>query len=202
MKHILNDLTEQEKNAIREQHTGGMKVINENFSKLINSKLGDSKPLVAEQTELGRIGNAAEIYGQAGNAIWQSLPIVSLFHIMKSATTGDANSVSKVLDQEKNRLGQHYDTLKNAITQGDIAKTMSNMVKSISTFTQPYIEQMKSGMGNQPTPSTPSTPTKGSSATGGGKLPTGVKPTIKQQQRVSNVPVTEPSDRNTPNGVM
>jgi hypothetical protein len=32
------------------------------------------------------------------------------------------------------------------------------MVKSISTFTQPYIEQMKSGMGNQPTPSTPSTP--------------------------------------------
>jgi hypothetical protein len=158
MKHLLNNMTESEKNAIREQHSGGMKVINENFSKLINSKLGDSKPLVAEQTELGRMGNAAEIYGQAGNAIWQSLPMVSLFNIMKSATTGDANSVSKVLDQEKNRLGQHYDTLKNAITQGDIAKTMSNMVKSISTFTQPYIEQMKSGMGNQPTPSTPSTP--------------------------------------------
>jgi hypothetical protein len=27
MKHILNDLSEQEKNSIREQHTGGMKVI-------------------------------------------------------------------------------------------------------------------------------------------------------------------------------
>jgi hypothetical protein len=51
MKHILNNLTEEEKNAIREQHTGGMKVITENFSKLINSKLGDSKPLVAEQTK-------------------------------------------------------------------------------------------------------------------------------------------------------
>jgi len=51
MKHILNDLTEQEKNAIREQHTGGMKVIIENFSKLTNSKLGDSKPLVAEQIQ-------------------------------------------------------------------------------------------------------------------------------------------------------
>ena len=49
MKHILNDLTEQEKNAIREQHTGGMKVMTENFSKLINSKLGDSKPLVNEE---------------------------------------------------------------------------------------------------------------------------------------------------------
>ena len=53
MKHILNDLTEQEKNSIREQHTGGMKVMTESFSKLINSKLGDSKPLVSEQTKDG-----------------------------------------------------------------------------------------------------------------------------------------------------
>jgi hypothetical protein len=51
MKHILNNLTEQEKNAIREQHSGGMKVMTEKFSKLINSKLGDSKPLVAEQIQ-------------------------------------------------------------------------------------------------------------------------------------------------------
>jgi hypothetical protein len=49
MKHILNNLTEEEKNSIREQHTGGMKVMTENFSKLLNSKLGDSKPLVNEQ---------------------------------------------------------------------------------------------------------------------------------------------------------
>jgi hypothetical protein len=39
MKHILNDMSEQEKNSIREQHSGGMKVMTENFSKLINSKL-------------------------------------------------------------------------------------------------------------------------------------------------------------------
>jgi len=51
MKHILNNLSEEEKNAIREQHAGGMKVMTENFSKLINSKLGDSKPLVSEQME-------------------------------------------------------------------------------------------------------------------------------------------------------
>jgi hypothetical protein len=49
MKHLLNDMTEKEKNAIREQHTGGMTVMTENFSKLLNSKLGDSKPLVSEQ---------------------------------------------------------------------------------------------------------------------------------------------------------
>ena len=49
MKHILNDLTEEEKNSIREQHTGGMKVMTESFSKLVNSKLGDSKPLVSDK---------------------------------------------------------------------------------------------------------------------------------------------------------
>ena len=49
MKHILNNISEEEKNAIREQHTGGMKIMTENFSKLINSKLGDAKPLVNEE---------------------------------------------------------------------------------------------------------------------------------------------------------
>jgi len=48
MKHILNNLTEEEKNSIREQHTGGMNVMNENFSKLLNAKLGDAKPLITE----------------------------------------------------------------------------------------------------------------------------------------------------------
>lgn len=54
MKHILNNLSEEEKNAIREQHTGGMKVMTENFTKLTNSKLGDAKPLVNEQLKVTR----------------------------------------------------------------------------------------------------------------------------------------------------
>jgi hypothetical protein len=48
MKHLLNNLSEEEKNTIREQHAGGMKVMTENFLKLINSKLGDVKPLINE----------------------------------------------------------------------------------------------------------------------------------------------------------
>jgi peptidoglycan hydrolase-like protein with peptidoglycan-binding domain len=49
MKHLLNNLSEEEKNRIREQHTGGMKVITENFSRLMNGKHGDSKPLINEE---------------------------------------------------------------------------------------------------------------------------------------------------------
>lgn len=48
MKHILNNLSDEEKNSILEQHTGGMKIMNENFSKLLNAKLGDAKPLISE----------------------------------------------------------------------------------------------------------------------------------------------------------
>jgi hypothetical protein len=51
MKHILNNLTDEEKNSIRGQHKGGMKVSTDNFSKLMNSKLGDVKPIVKEQYE-------------------------------------------------------------------------------------------------------------------------------------------------------
>jgi hypothetical protein len=53
MKHILNNLTEQEKNAIREQHTGGMKVATDKFSQLLESKLGDVKPILSEQSQSG-----------------------------------------------------------------------------------------------------------------------------------------------------
>jgi len=48
MKHLLNNLTEQEKNSIREQHTGGMKVSNYRFKELLENKLGNSKPLVEQ----------------------------------------------------------------------------------------------------------------------------------------------------------
>ena len=51
MKHILNNISEEEKNAIREQHTGGMKLNTEKFKKLLETKQGDIKPLVAEQVE-------------------------------------------------------------------------------------------------------------------------------------------------------
>ncbi len=40
MKHLLNNLTEEEKNTIREQHEGGMEVMNENFHKMVNKELG------------------------------------------------------------------------------------------------------------------------------------------------------------------
>jgi len=48
MKHLLNNLSEEEKNSIRGQHTGGMLVNNSRFNTLLENKLGNSKPLVEQ----------------------------------------------------------------------------------------------------------------------------------------------------------
>ena len=49
MKQLLNDMSFDERQNIREQHTGGMKVMYGSFRRLVNAKLGDSKPLISEQ---------------------------------------------------------------------------------------------------------------------------------------------------------
>jgi hypothetical protein len=51
MKHLLNNMSEEEKNSIREQHTGGMKVYNEKFKSLLESKQGDVKPILTEAAQ-------------------------------------------------------------------------------------------------------------------------------------------------------
>lgn len=62
MKHLLNDLSEEEKNRIREQHTGGKKIMIENFNKLVNTKLGDARPLTEAETEQEGNCKSAENY--------------------------------------------------------------------------------------------------------------------------------------------
>jgi len=56
MKHLLNNLSEEEKNSIREQHEGGMKIINENFHKMVSKKLGDVDLYINEQQSTKVLG--------------------------------------------------------------------------------------------------------------------------------------------------
>jgi hypothetical protein len=53
MKHLLNDMSSEEKNSIREQHTGGIKIDTSRFRSLLESTLGNAKPLVSEQVTTG-----------------------------------------------------------------------------------------------------------------------------------------------------
>lgn len=49
MKHLLNDMSQEEKNSILEQHSGGKKILIENFNKLVGKKLGEVKPYLTEE---------------------------------------------------------------------------------------------------------------------------------------------------------
>jgi hypothetical protein len=51
MKHLLNDMSSEEKNSILEQHTGGKQIDTSRFRSLLESTLGNAKPLVNEEEE-------------------------------------------------------------------------------------------------------------------------------------------------------
>jgi len=106
--------------------------------------------VIEEQSALGTMANVGEMGFELANSVVNSLPIVSVANMVKSAVSGDAKSFTQVLDQEKSRLGQNYQSLKNALTQGDVAKNLSNIGSFLSQASQPYISQMKSGLGNKP----------------------------------------------------
>jgi hypothetical protein len=97
MKHILNNLSEEEKNAIREQHTGGMKVMTENFSKLIGSKLGDSKPLVSENTE-ETINEGMKVKVRYSTEFGSSSSIIDVTEIPKFSKRFNILSVNPIDD--------------------------------------------------------------------------------------------------------
>ena len=58
MKHLLNDMSQEERNRILEQYSGGKTIDTSRFKFLLESKLGEVKPLISEQeTESGDTSN-------------------------------------------------------------------------------------------------------------------------------------------------
>lgn len=105
MKHILNNLTEEEKKSIRGQHTGGMNVVNENFKKLINNKLGTVKPLLFEQSvpetmPYSLIGNKGEKAQQAGYSVVKEINLADGEYIGKNG-----NGLFYLCDKSGNYTG-------------------------------------------------------------------------------------------------
>ena len=44
MKHLMNNMSDEDKDKIRKQHEGGMKIDNKNFKKMVDKKLGHVDP--------------------------------------------------------------------------------------------------------------------------------------------------------------
>ena len=51
MKHLLNNIPQEEKNRILEQHRGGKSIDTTRFKVLLESKSGNVKPLIMNESE-------------------------------------------------------------------------------------------------------------------------------------------------------
>ena len=96
MKHILNNISEEEKNAIREQHTGGMKLNTEKFKNLIEAKQGDAKPLLSEQESI----NKTNAFGGL-----QNLPVSVFSNPEKTHELLSREDKTEIVSAEKDNNG-------------------------------------------------------------------------------------------------
>ena len=137
------------------------------------------RKVIKEQSVLGTLGNAMEIYGGIVTNLANILPPVALANLASSAINSDAKTFNQLLDQQRAKLGQEYTQLKNAVTKGDIAKNLQN----IGSAMKPYVDEFKSGMGNQPQ-SRPSSPVA-KSTSGGVQKPTSLSPGVPAKPQAS-----------------
>lgn len=91
MKHLLNNLSQEEKNRILEQHSGGRSIDTSRFKKLLESTLGDVKPLVMEQvtgdTQPGGGGETTLTPLQQATQKWKTaIPNSTLYNVFSKKT--------------------------------------------------------------------------------------------------------------------
>jgi len=124
MKHLLNNLSEEEKNSIREQHEGGMRIVNENFKKLVDTKLGDVKPLVNEQLGSGIAANVKGLGARIGT-VAQNLG--------KAVNSGQGNRTlsSPKLNAQMAKIQSKVKSLQNVIT--DLTKDLTEIQQVAQT---------------------------------------------------------------------
>jgi hypothetical protein len=136
MKHILNNISEEEKNAIREQHAGGMKLNTEKFKQLLETKQGDVKPLVSEQSMINEIDlkNISDKLESIANdpllykillaiikvGTYAPAKAVDLLRIVWRSTMGRPEWGGPVTDEERRRA---YELLNPfvSVTQNEVA---------------------------------------------------------------------------------
>jgi hypothetical protein len=105
MKHLLNNLSSDEKNSIREQYEGGMSIDTSKFKKLLETKLGDAKPLINEEndvvTELERQKFVQQMIKEYIDAVYVDIKPGSDDVVLSDGTIGRLYSTNGVIDYDK-----------------------------------------------------------------------------------------------------
>jgi hypothetical protein len=125
MKHILNDLSSEERNSLLEQHKGSLKVRTENFSKLINTKLGDSKPFLAEQ-ETPNPNTGVDVSAQACLSDKGKYKVLNLI-IDNAKKESDPETIAWTIIKNMMPKSAYYENVQRELRMLDNCVGMSDM---------------------------------------------------------------------------
>jgi hypothetical protein len=213
MKHILNNLSEQEKNAIREQHIGGMNVVTENFHKLLGSKLGDSKPLTEQTSMSSMFTNAANALTGQGKPAPQNKTgndrISNLANMLRSLQVKQVPQ--KVIVAPGSQLDgmiwndylKQFKITKEELRQANTllsklgVNPQSGGAKPTSATTGTTTQKPGPGGGVKPTSATTGTTTTQKPGPGGGVKPTGGASLTQEGSPGQTFPQQRPAPRPT-----
>jgi hypothetical protein len=137
MKHILNNLSEEEKNSIREQHTGGINLYTDRFKTLMESKLGDAKPLLAEQVTdelekgLRQVLSGISVMTTDANVN----DVNKVYYYCKNSKVSKQPNTDKVAKEIHQRLSGMDNPL-NVMGGGSVADTAKIILYNIKGATQ------------------------------------------------------------------
>jgi len=130
MKHLLNDMSFEEKQNIREQHTGGMKVMSDSFRRLVNGKLGDSKPLVSEQVTT----DTTTVVGGGGFVDREKVDVINGVQIPKNQLGSDGKPETYI-----NKLLKSYGKLNFKDDKGTVITGSYDYQKTIDEGLGQYV---------------------------------------------------------------
>ena len=126
MKHILNNLTKEEKDNILKQHSGGMKVMSENFNRLMGAKHGNVKPLVNEQQDT-KTGTVL----QPGQKRYDGTVVPNT---PKPVTPGlNYKALADTLDKSMRGVGTNVELLKSVLNQIKTPQDWTNLNNAFGT---------------------------------------------------------------------
>ena len=118
MKHLLNDMSQDEMNAIRGQHTGGKKITVENFSNMVNKKLGEV-PTILSESESSLVGSQGFELGEQG-----------IGSKLRAAVSGNKDG----RDQRKKERQEKRSRVNNERARGRVISYNDDLVNKINKF--------------------------------------------------------------------
>jgi hypothetical protein len=110
MKHLLNNISEEEKNRIREQHTGGMRIATDKFKMLVETKQGDVKLYLNEQPLEKNKPKPEDLIGKTVNFYEDKENQNKIIVLQQAKITGvDENETNNVFTVTPKSMGKPFE---------------------------------------------------------------------------------------------